>query len=176
MSRRSSVRPAPGRMSLSQVSLHFAVATLALTAVIAMFAQGRDGASAPGSAQGAQSGEDAIDRAARGTKPSPIRIAQPRSATGSFGEAAGGDAIRHTAFASMGDVLDDFPAPLAALGDGTDPAFRLPRGMDLEQWLALHAAPQDGEMPTTGAPMSEQQFTDMLAQSRERSGTATGSD
>ncbi|MBH0113034.1 hypothetical protein I5E68_08740 [Novosphingobium sp. YJ-S2-02] len=157
--------------SLKKMSVHFAVITLALTAVLAMFAQEHNPGSGHDEPVGEEQPVDEIAAAAQGQSSNQIAIASPRAVKGSFGPdraiSRGGGSI--AAYDDGGyaqassSATGGVPVP-GAIGP-------LPEGMTLEEWLALHASPEQG-MAQVGA--TQAQIDALIAQSQLRSGAASG--
>ena len=157
--------------SLKKMSVHFAVVTLVLTAALAMFAQEHNPAEALDASHVDDQPVDEIAAAAQGKSTNKITVASPRTVQGSFGPdrppSHGGGYVAANddgGYALASAQAAGAPPVPGAIGP-------LPEGMTLEEWLALHAAPQPGG-PLAGP--SQAQIDSLIAQSQLRSGSAGG--
>ncbi|TYC90710.1 hypothetical protein [Novosphingobium sp. BW1] len=148
-------RASAGKLSLKQMSVHFAAITLVATGLLAVFADGeRSKAALAAAAAHEADAEDAIGKAAKGAAKNLITIRPRRDTAGQFspdpvrrpipsGEMSYARAheVRHEPGYEPGPDL----LPTSPLAQTASPA-NLPAGMTLEEWLALNEE-ERGDLP-----------------------------
>jgi len=163
-------------LTTPQMYRHFAAVTLAVTGLLAMFAQGEQQKVAV-AAPAVPAGPDAIDQATHGAPVGLIASRASASSTGgAFMEVDADDTWardRGRGGETSGDLagMVVIPAPAAAAVSGPAVLSTPPPGMTKEEWGALLARKRRGVQPEE---TSAKEMEALLAASRERSGASDG--
>ncbi|KHK91216.1 hypothetical protein [Novosphingobium malaysiense] len=151
---------------------HFAVVTLVITFMVALFADGeRKAEAAESAAQEDAQKPDQVDLAVQGKDANKIQIASTSRVVGSFGPDTGGS--HSYGGGTYSSSFDDFPsgahAAMGSFGDMADVV--LPANMTPEKWNELIEKRRKREAEEEQA--RQEDIDDMIALSRQRAGAAT---
>lgn len=164
-------------VSTARMYRHFAVVTIVVTALIALFA---DGEKREAVAATAMPKPDAIELAAQGKDTNQIKVGSRNAASGEFGgDSDGGSSDGGSSGggwsggSAISDDLSDLASNargVAGLGSSLTQLPGPPEGMSAEDWASRQVRRQKNLQDTQA---SKADITDLIAQSRMRSGSGS---
>lgn len=159
-------------VSTARMYRHFAIVTIVVTALIALFA---DGEKREAVAATAMPKPDAIELAAQGKATNRIKVGSRNATSGEFGGDSDGGTSNGgwSGSSALSDDLSDLAGSargVAGLGSSLTQLPGPPEGMSAEDWASRQVRRQKNLQDTQA---SKADITDLIAQSRMRSGSGS---